>query len=549
MTIALGILVLLGMVLIRLDGPPVPISGNAPLTEFSAERAMRHVAVISQAPHPVGSDEHAVVRDYIVNSLSQLGLSPEVQRAEVSVPGLGNRVAIENIVAGLRGTTRDKAVLLVAHYDSVFSGPGASDDGAGVAALLETARVFKSLPPFKRDVLFLLTDGEELGLLGARAFVAESPRAKDVGLVLNFDARGTCGPVILFETSDQNSWLIAEVSKAASHPVANSLSYEIYKRLPNDTDFTVFKRAGYSGLNFAFIDGVAHYHTSTDTVANLNPGSLQHDGDYATELGKQFANLSEIPAKKGQAIYFDILGRVLVHYSARFGALLLAAGGLIVAWILLRGFARRQLAISALLMSLLVVVVGVVAAASSALGLQQLTRVIASHYPAVRGGELDHSGSYVTAFSMLALGVVSLLYMWGVKRFGLFNMAAAGLLIWFNLSLAAMLWLSGMTYLWIWPLLVIGLAWLAVPRTGVTDCSRLLLAAAAVPVLVLIVPMIHKIFTAFAFGSGAAVSSMLALLMALCVVQVCPTEIRRLPVLAVGLFAAGTALFAITLFL
>ena len=123
--------------------------------------------------------------------------------------------------------------MLCAHYDSVPEGPGASDDAAGVAVVLETLRALKAGPPLDRDVIALFTDGEESGCLGARVFVDEHPWAGDVGIVLNFDARGNSGPSIMFETSDGNGWLIRKYAQAAQQPLATSVSMDVYKIMPN----------------------------------------------------------------------------------------------------------------------------------------------------------------------------------------------------------------------------------------------------------------------------------------------------------------------------
>ena len=206
--------------------------------------------------------------------------------------GSAHRAAtVQNIVAKLEGTANTRAVLLVAHYDAAPYSLGASDDGAAIASLLETLRALKASAPLKNDVIFLATDGEEIGLLGASAFVQQHPWAKDVGVVLNFEARGDHGPSIMFQTSDGNGWLIDELAETVSRPVANSLSADIYKLLPNETDFTVFKQAGMNGLNFAYIEGVASYHSSLDNMANLDERSLQHHGMYALALARRLWEL------------------------------------------------------------------------------------------------------------------------------------------------------------------------------------------------------------------------------------------------------------------
>ncbi|HXQ72976.1 MAG TPA: M28 family peptidase, partial [Pyrinomonadaceae bacterium] len=268
---------------IREHDPPAAAGAAVSPETFSAGRAVRHLSVIAEKPHPMGSAAHRVVQDYLVKQLSDAGLEPQVQTATViTEKGAPLQIAsVANVVARLKGTGGGKAVLLVAHYDSVLTSFGASDDGMAVASLLETLRALKTGAPLKNDVIILFTDGEENGLLGARAFVNEHPWAKDVGVVLNFDARGNSGPVMMFETTDNNGWLIEQLADASPFPTAHSLSYEIYRLLPNDTDMTVFKRAGMSGLNFANIDGINHYHTPLDNLAGVDQNSMQHQGSYA----------------------------------------------------------------------------------------------------------------------------------------------------------------------------------------------------------------------------------------------------------------------------
>ncbi|HSP45630.1 MAG TPA: M20/M25/M40 family metallo-hydrolase, partial [Chthoniobacterales bacterium] len=226
---------------IWLQHPPAPVPASAAATEFSAERAIQHVKAIARAPRPIGSANHAAARDYILQQLSAFGLEPELQKTTViSSSPASPFVAgtIENIVARKKGTGDLPAVLLVAHYDSVATGPGANDDGVGVATLLETARALTASRPLENDVLFLFSDAEETGLLGARAFLAEHRWARAFKVALNFEARGNGGPVIMFETGPGNGALIRGLAKAAAYPLANSLSDEIYKRLPNSTDLT-----------------------------------------------------------------------------------------------------------------------------------------------------------------------------------------------------------------------------------------------------------------------------------------------------------------------
>src|SRR3989440_5517398 len=331
--------------------PPRAVPETAPPSEFSSARALRHVRAVAQRPHPTGSDEIERVRRYIIGELGALGLSAEVQTAEV-VPAQVSEgwpvpaARVRNIVARVPGTSNSRALMLAAHYDSVPTGPGASDDAAGVAALLETLRALKSGPPLKNDLVVVFSDAEELGLVGAHAFADEHPWMKDVALVLNFEARGSAGPSLIFETSDGNGTLIRELASAAPHTVANSLMYAVYKRLPNDTDMTVYKRAGAAGLNFAYAARITSYHTALDSADVLDARSLQHHGSYALSLARRFGDLDLNNLKSRDAVYFNALGPVLVHYSEAWVVPFTVAVCVLFVAVVLAGLKRRRLTLA-----------------------------------------------------------------------------------------------------------------------------------------------------------------------------------------------------------
>ena len=286
--------------------------GEEALAEFSTDRALTHVKEIAQKPHYVGSANHEVVAQYIESELKELGLETSVQEG-FTMSDWGNLVKSKNIMARIKGSNNTKALLLLSHYDSAphSASHGASDDASGVATILEGVRAFLySKHPQKNDIIILFSDAEELGLNGAALFVNQHPWAKDVGLVLNFEARGTSGPsYMLMETNKGNEALIKEFTKAKpSHPVSNSLMYSIYKMLPNDTDLTVFREEGkIQGFNFAFIDSHFNYHTERDNFENLNPNTLAHQGSYLFPLLNHFANadLSNLDSNDDD-VYFNI---------------------------------------------------------------------------------------------------------------------------------------------------------------------------------------------------------------------------------------------------
>src|SRR5687767_3966658 len=285
-----GLIILCVVVVRDAALPPDPVPASAPATAFSSERALRHVRAIAERPHPVGSVANARVREYLLSELRALGLDPQIQDAT----GIGTRYRaagrVKNVLARLPGRTPGGlAVVLMSHYDGVGGGPAASDAGAGVAAVLETMRAINAGAPLEHDVIALITDGEEAGLLGAAAFAREHPWAKDVGVTLNFEARGTGGRSYMFETGSGNLD-VARVLSSAPDVSATSLSVTVYRSLPNDTDLSEIAVLDRPALNFAFADGVARYHTAYDDVAHLDQGSLQHHGSQALALARAFGN-------------------------------------------------------------------------------------------------------------------------------------------------------------------------------------------------------------------------------------------------------------------
>jgi len=264
-------------------------------SEFSNSKAFKHIQNLGSDAHAVGAHAHEKSSEYIIEELKKFGLEVQTQEGN-SFSDWGTFAKVKNIAARIKGTDNSKALVLMSHYDSAgHSSKGASDAASGVATVLEGIRAFITKgAPHKNDIIILFTDGEELGLNGARLFVKNHPWTKDIGLVLNFEARGSGGPSFtLVETTDGNSALINEFIKAnPKFPVANSLAYSIYKKLPNDTDLTVFrKEANIQGFNFAFIDDHYDYHSALDTPERLDNNTLSHQASYLMPLLNHFSNI------------------------------------------------------------------------------------------------------------------------------------------------------------------------------------------------------------------------------------------------------------------
>ncbi len=319
----------------RADAPPDPRGEDAPADVFSAARARATLARIlgDERPHPTGSAANAAVRDRIVDELRALGASPQIQ-STISCRG-GTCGWIDNVVAVLGVDRPGPAVLVAVHYDSVPAGPGASDDGSGVAAALEVARALQAGEPLGHPVILLLDDGEEVGLLGADAFVRQHPLAASVGVVINLEARGSRGPSTMFETKGPNGWLVRALAQHVPQPAMASLSAAVYDLLPNDTDLTVFGEVGWAGVNFAFSDGVEHYHTPLDDLAHLDDRSLQHHGDNALAAVRALAQGPIADPPTDAVVYVDVFGRWVLRWPRSWAlplaiAVLAAALGLVV---------------------------------------------------------------------------------------------------------------------------------------------------------------------------------------------------------------------------
>jgi Peptidase family M28 len=524
--VSVAIVVFLGLFVwlsLRRSGPPAAIGPDAAPSVFSSGRALVQLRSITQKPHPVGSLEHDLVRDYILREISAQGLTPAVQKTTAVNRRWGSVLrtgTVENLLARLEGTETGKAVLLVAHYDSWPQAFGASDDGTGVVTLLETLRALKAGAPLKNDVIFLFTDGEESGLLGANAFVEEHPWFADVGLVLNFEARGSRGPSIMFETSEQNGWLIREFAKAAPQPVSHSLAYELYKLLPNDTDLTVFRQRGLAGLNFAYIDGQPSYHTQLDSISELDERSLQHHGSYALALTRHFGNLDLRAVRAPDNVYFDLLSTKLIYYPVSWARWLSAIVVILLLGLVVFGFRRGRLNFKGLALAVLALAVNAIAAAGLTTLIWRIVfKLDYSSNASLQGGTY-HRNIYLLSFIALTMGLTAAVYGLFSRRVNVENLTAGALLWWMVLMILTCVYLPGATYLFTWPLLfMLAPFWLILKRGRFQHSLEFLiiLFVGALPSVVLTTPLLYQIFTGFGLNGIWVVAVLLVLLLGLLV--------------------------------
>jgi len=532
-TVALLALVLIGT--IAASRGPSPVSDTAPGDVFSAGRARQVLQrlVGEGIPHPVGSPQNAIVRDRVIAEFRALGYVPVVERDLACAPN-GSCAWVENILATLPGRESGGAVILNAHYDSVPAGPGAGDDATGVAAVLEVARAMRALPPPRHPILFLVDDGEEAGLLGAEAFVHRHS-ATDHSAVLVFEARGSSGRTLMFETSPGNRALVDAYARSVPRPSTSSVYFSVYERLPNSTNFTTFKREGYKGMAAAFIGDPAQYHTPQNRIENVPDGTLQHMGDTALGVTREIAG-NGLGAENGNASYYDVLTLAVFRWPEVFNipvAVLALVSLCSLAGLQLRArrFTGRNLVWS--------IAIGLLPLFLAGLAGFALSSALAQH--------LDHAqwpaseGWLTLAAWMCGFAAVALCGMLARKKI---RSAAAWTAAWIDtsvLGIAAAFLLPGAAYLFVVPALAAvlmgGVSW---SRRKVVDSPL----AVVIP-LVLMSMLIYPFGLDLIEGMGAGTLFGVAVLVASASAPLLPILVEMPHPFRIALFPVAGALVAI----
>jgi len=475
--------------------PQFNIDKNVGLSEFSVKRASNIVKNISQKSHFVGSENHKVVMKYLVVELKKMGLEPEIQQG-FTLTEKGNLTFSNNIIAKIKGTKNEKALLLLSHYDSASysKSKGASDDGAGVATILEGVRAFLySKTQHKNDIIILFSDAEEFGLNGAALFVTQHKWAKAVGLALNFEGRGTAGPsFMLMEVNNGNAALIQEFANAnVDYPTSNSLMYSIYKLLPNDTDLTIFRENGQiQGLNFAFIDNHFNYHTQQDDYQHLDLKSLAHNGSYLMPLLQYFSNsdLKNLESSNN-FVYFNTPFNFIIYpfswiWPMSFITILLFIGFVFI------GFGKRILDLRIILKGFYLFIVAIIVSGLLAFLVWEIIKIIYPQYNEILQGFPYNGHSYLFTFVLLSLSICFFIYRKRTTDFEAMNYAIVPIFIWILINIALASYLKGGGFFGI-PVFaaLFGLGYYIITQKS----NKILNLILVVPALIIYVPFIYTI--------------------------------------------------------
>lgn len=439
-----------------LISPPTASTNPDSSTEaFSATSAFSHLQIIAKEPHSSGTKAHNEVRDYILEHCRKHGLETEL------ISGTGfqsfGSFAIsgktDNVFCQLKGSGNGKAVLVMSHYDSQPNTPGASDDGIAVAAMMETIEVLTQGSPPQNDIIFLFTDQEETGLLGAEHFVHTYDRLDEIGIVLNFESRGNSGVSFTFETSSENGWVIREFFKAVDKPFANSLAYEVYQLIPNDSDFSLFRDTGISGLNSAFIGGYANYHSMTDTPENANMNTFQHQGDLVLGTVQHFANTDLSNTKSADAIFFSPLGTMMVVYPMYLELPIFIIAILLFITFIYFGVKKKRLKISHMLVGCALYLASIILTLGLIWVFQWGVLKAYPHYTNFYSSNFYNVGYYVLAIVGIGLTVFTLLFSRLIEKFSFESLFGGALLITLSLLVVMKVYVPTGAYIFYVPLL------------------------------------------------------------------------------------------------
>ncbi len=429
---------------------PQYVSENQFLSEFSTKRALKIIKEIAKEPHYVGSNAHDQVADYIVSELDKMGVKNNIQEGENFYDGVGTHV--KNIYARIPGSGSEKDLLLLSHYDSAphSVSHGAMDDASGVATILEGIRVFLyNKTPHKNDIVILFSDAEELGLNGAALFANDYPKIEKIGLVLNFEARGSSGPsFMLMESNNGNERMINDFVKAnPKYPVSNSLMYSIYKMLPNDTDLTAFrKKRNISGFNFANIDSHFNYHTQLDNLENVDEKSLAHKGSYLMPLMKHFSNfdLKLINSSRENVYCNTPFGFVNYSFDYIFPMLILAV--ILFFTLIFIGLAKRVLVITEILKGFLPFLLSLLFVGGITYFGWKLILIFYPDYTNILQGFTYNGHDYMMLFVFYALSSCFFIYQQFTNSKNVMSHTIAPLFFWFVINCGVAFSLQGASF-------------------------------------------------------------------------------------------------------
>jgi hypothetical protein len=422
--------------------------------QFSQQNALNHLKIISEKPHFLGSQAHGNVRQYLVDEIKEMGIEVNIfEQMATHSRYYYNAGKSKNIVAKFPGKSADNALVLMSHYDSgLHSSLGASDAGSGVVTILEGVRTFLANGETpQNDIILLFTDGEELGLLGAQAFVNFHPWASNIKVALNFEARGSGGPsYMILETNGGNARLVEAFSKAnLKHPAANSLMYSIYKLLPNDTDLTIFREdADIQGYNFAFIDDHFDYHTQQDSFQRLDRESLNHQAEYLVALLDYFSNADlNLLRSDTDLVYFNFPGIGMVNYPFSWVLAMTVIAFLLLLPVTYVALKRKRVSVKAIYVSFVPLILSLTTAAAIGYFGWQILLWLFPQYADIPQNFTYNGYWIIASFVSFIVATTLVIYQYFKKHCTSISHSISAIILWLLMNIAIAIALPGAGFL------------------------------------------------------------------------------------------------------
>ncbi len=519
---------------------PVPLPVDAPLDRFSACRAIEHIKKTALEAHPGGSAANEKVYAYFEDQLKLLGVEYDMERP---IMRRGRQTVERNgaILARIPGTASTGAFAVDAHFDSTPYGPGAADDLSGCAAMLETIRALKAGAPLRNDIIFCFSDREESAGKGGPSVFTNHEWFESVRALLGLETRGNSGPALMFETGDENGFLIRQMAQSDARPRATSIMFEVYRRMPFGSDFSRYKRKGVPGLNVAYIDDFCYYHTKLDNPEHVSLASLQHHGQYTLGLARQLGNVSLEETKAPNATYFNVLGSWMVVYPLSWGGPMAVAAALFMVFVLAYGLARKRLSVWGMLAGPGVYLLSSLVAFLATAPLGYLTFVQFREHALYRNNSLSLS------FVLIGLGIFVLMTQRLRNRIRPQNLLAGMLVLWALLLAGLQVMFPGGAYAALWPLFfsTIGLIILLLSSdaAGPTDRALSLAALCALPGVVLLAPSLVAFSYTLTALATPALLFLILLLLSLLLPQMMLIPLRRQKRIGLALLVLGGLLY------
>lgn len=489
-------------------------------SRVNVSKQVDHIKEISKEPHSIFDVEGKKnVQNYLVSELKKLGVESKIYGyKDVYVERTKTKEDLENIYAEIKGKS-DSYIMLVTHYDSSRAKKeryaekdgsfGAADAGYGLSTILETIRAIKeNNVELENGIKILITDGEEYGLLGAKEAVKEKEIFKNVNYLINLEARGTKGPAIMFETSPNNS-AVVDLYKSSDKPFSYSITPEIYRLLPNSTDFTVFLDAKIKGINISVLDGLENYHTPNDSIENISEKSLQHFGDQVLPIVTEFVSNPKYSnpdnlTSDDDSIFFS-LGSLFIEYSKAVNYVLV--GLILIAIVFLFNKLKIQKFGKVFKYTLIntgftIVTMGI------AYGLTRIVAMINGRpFKLTYLPLMKFEGAIILTFIALTFALYALLIRKFTNKFKERNEFVLGslILLWI-LSVVVTIALPGASYLMVFPAILLSIFTIVnsiVSNTTGSKTSYIMLIPIAL-ITVLYVPTIYLFNCALTFGALSA---------------------------------------------